>query len=78
MGDKADMQLRDYLAQTGETIQQFAERIGESAHTIGKLYRGERFPRADTAQRIIDATKGSVTADDMLATAQKFQTRTAA
>jgi len=61
------MQLKDYLSETGETIQQFADRVGESPHTIGKLYRGERFPRSALAKRIIAATEGKVTADDMLA-----------
>lgn len=67
------MLLRDYLAQTGETIEQFAERIGESQHTLGKLYRGERFPRIELAKRVIAATGGEVTADDMLEQAHLYR-----
>jgi transcriptional regulator with XRE-family HTH domain len=78
MGNKAVMQLAAYLAETGETIQEFATRIGESPHTIGKLYRGERFPRVELAQRIIAATEGKVTADDMLATADEYRSQKAA
>ena len=63
------MLLKDYLTQRGETVEQFAERVGESPHTIGKLYRGDRFPRVDLATRIIRATDGEVTADDLLAAA---------
>lgn len=66
MGNVWDMLLKDYLATKGETVEQFAVRVGESPHTIGKLYRGDRFPRVDLAQRIIAATEGNVTADDLL------------
>lgn len=60
------MLLKDYLASRGETVEQFAARVGESPHTIGKLYRGDRFPRVTLAKRIIAATEGNVTADDLL------------
>lgn len=60
------MLLKEYLAQRRETVEQFAERVGESPHTIGKLYRGDRFPRLDLTQRIVAATGGNVTADDLM------------
>jgi transcriptional regulator with XRE-family HTH domain len=77
MGNNSGMLLRDYLAQSGETIDQFAGRVGESPHTIGKLYRGERFPRVQLAQRIVEATEGAVTADDLLEAASKFRSKAA-
>jgi transcriptional regulator with XRE-family HTH domain len=78
VGNNGVMLLKEYLAETGETIDQFASRVGESPHTIGKLYRGERFPRVDLAQRIRAATKGQVTADDLLAAAEAHRAAKAA
>jgi len=66
MGIMRVMLLKDYLAERGETVEQFAERVSESPHTIAKLYRGDRFPRLSLAQRIVAATEGNVTADDLM------------
>lgn len=77
MGIIGAMLLKDYIAERGETVEQFAERVGESPHTIAKLFRGDRFPRLDLAQRIISATEGRVTADDLLEAAVARNARTA-
>lgn len=69
------MLLKDYLAATGETIDQFAARANESPHTIGKLVRGERFPRIELARNIVTITNGRVTADDLLAAAEQFRAK---
>lgn len=72
------MLLKDYLAQRGETVDQFADRVKESPHTIAKLYRGDRFPRLDLTQRIVAATEGNVTADDLMKAAAARQQAIAA
>lgn len=69
------MLLKDYLAAVGETVDQFAARANESPHTIGKLVRGERFPRVELARRIVTITDGRVTADDLLAAAENFRAK---
>ncbi len=71
----ANMLLKDYLAATGETVEQFATRAQESPHTIGKLVRGERFPRIELARNIVTITNGRVTADDLLAAAEQFRAK---
>ena len=61
------MKLRTYLDQENIPRAAFAARIGVS---VGALYRyltGERFPRQDVMQAIIDHTGGAVQADDIFA-----------
>ena len=71
------MLLKDYLTHRGETVEQFADRVNESPHTIAKLYRGDRFPRLDLTQRIIAATEGHVTANDLMTAAAARQAQAA-
>lgn len=61
------MKLRTYLDRENIPRTVFAARIGVS---LGALYRyltGERFPRQDVMQAIIDHTGGAVQADDIFA-----------
>lgn len=58
------MTLREWLAKSGQTRADLAERIGSSPRTIGHLATGDIRPSTDMAQRIERATAGAVTAAD--------------
>lgn len=72
------MQLKQYLAAHGLTIDGFAQAIEESPFTVGKLIRGDRYPRPELAQKIRDHTEGHVTADDFLEAVLARKAETAA
>lgn len=58
------MQLSAYLTERGESVEQFAQRIGVHPTTIYRLLNGVNFPLAATIKRILSATGGKVTAND--------------
>lgn len=58
------MRLGDYLERHRLTQTEFAKVIGADQGQIARYVSGERLPRRDVMQRIIDATHGEVTAND--------------
>lgn len=58
------MKLADYLERESETVARFAARIGKSAEAVRLYKKGLRKPREKTMRAIMDATGGSVTAND--------------
>lgn len=58
------MNLKDYLTQKDESISSFAKRTLISALTAAKAYHGKPI-RIDIAKRIVRATKGKVTFEDL-------------
>ncbi|MDF1720542.1 MAG: helix-turn-helix transcriptional regulator [Minwuia sp.] len=65
------MKLNDWMAEKGMTSTQFAALIGCRESTVSMYLNGKRMPRLNLMRKIIEATGGAVTADDM------FGTRTA-
>ena len=59
------MQLRDYLADRGQTPAEFAKKIGVHHDAVRKWLRGERVPRPKQITAIMRATGGRVTANDL-------------
>lgn len=60
------MKLRSYLSGRGETQAQFAARIGVHPISVSRYVTGRRLPEPDVIRRIVVATDGAVTADDLL------------
>lgn len=60
------MRLSDYLSMTKKTLPEFAKEVGVSRQAMHRYIDGERTPRPEKMQRIKEATKGAVTADDFL------------
>jgi plasmid maintenance system antidote protein VapI len=60
------MNLLDHLKSTGETVVDFADRIGEAENTIRKIVYRQRQPSLPLAVKISEATNGQVTASDMI------------
>ena len=60
------MQLHDHLKSTGESVDDFANRIGEAITTIRKIAYRQRQPSLPLAVKIERATDGVVTSADML------------
>lgn len=60
------MQLHDHLKSTGESVDDFANRIGEAISTIRKIAYRQRQPSLPLAVKIERATDGVVTSADML------------
>lgn len=58
------MRLSDYLEKNRLTQTAFAELIGADQGQIARYVSGERLPRRDLMQKIIDATDGAVTPND--------------
>lgn len=59
------MKLIDYLSKEKLTLKKFAEKIGsktQSVHNYAHLYR---YPKPEMAEKIVKATKGSVTKEDI-------------
>ena len=60
------MTLLDHLKATGETVSDFAARIGEADNTIRKIAYRQRQPSLPLAVKIAEATGGAVTPADMV------------
>lgn len=58
------MTLREYLADNGLTETDFAELIGVDQSTVHRLRTKGQVPSKPVMERIFDATKGEVTAND--------------
>lgn len=60
------MTLLDHLKASGESIGDFASRIGEAENTIRKIAYRQRQPSLPLAVKISEATGGQVQAPDMV------------
>lgn len=60
------MTLLDHLKATGESISDFAARIGEAENTIKKIAYRQRQPSLPLAVKISEATGGAVREPDMV------------
>jgi transcriptional regulator with XRE-family HTH domain len=60
------MRLADYLSREGISDTEFAAMIGVSRMSVGRYRSGERRPEWDVLARIVEATRGEVTANDFL------------
>jgi DNA-binding XRE family transcriptional regulator len=60
------MRLIDHLKTTGEKVDEFATRAGESPNTIRKIVYGQRQPSLPLAVKISALTKGAVSAADLV------------
>ena len=58
------MTLKSYLKMKGLTPDQFAQAIGFSMGGVLKWFNGERYPRHEAIQKIMEHTNGAVTAND--------------
>lgn len=60
------MTLRQYLALTGLTQQQFANQIRASQSAVSRYVVGLRMPKREHLLRIMEVTDGAVTPTDFL------------
>lgn len=58
------MRLSDYLEKNRLTQTEFAKLIDADQGQIARYISGDRLPRRDVMQKIIDATAGAVTPND--------------
>lgn len=58
------MTLKDWLAQEGLSLPEFANKIGRTAEAVRRYVSGERIPDRDTMPRIVEETAGAVTPND--------------
>ena len=58
------MTLKEYLRQSGISPDEFADTIGFSKGGVLKWISGERYPRHEAINKIMEHTDGAVTAND--------------
>ena len=59
------MKLNEYLASSGLTLAEFAQKIGVfGPQTVWRYTKGGRIPKPEIIARIAAATNGAVTAND--------------
>jgi transcriptional regulator with XRE-family HTH domain len=58
------MKLREYLDDRNFTANDFGGIVGVSGHAVLKWMRGERVPRPDIMEKIVEATSGAVQPND--------------
>ena len=58
------MDLKSYLKEKGISPVEFAARIGFSKGGVLKWVNGERYPRHEAIDKIMEQTNGCVTAND--------------
>jgi DNA-binding transcriptional regulator YdaS (Cro superfamily) len=61
------MDLKTYLELKNIKLQDFADIIGVNSSTISRYIHWHRKPALDIAMRIVKATKGKVTHEDLMA-----------
>lgn len=61
------MRLDLYLARQDESATSFAKRAGVEPSTITRIMNGERSPSLEVAKKIVDASDGKVTFEDLIA-----------
>lgn len=59
------MLLEHYLTKRGLSHIQFAKSIGVSGEAVRRYLKGERMPTPSVMSKIIDATHGKVTPNDL-------------
>ena len=62
---RPDTPLGRYLSSRQESVREFAARSRIHERAIRRIAAGTSRPRADTARRIVDATGGTVTWQDL-------------
>lgn len=67
------MELREYLTQNNMTMVQFGEKIGRAQSIVSRLCGKKHRADPSTAIRIVSATKGRVTLDDLYGTPAKYR-----
>lgn len=60
------MTLDDYLSREGNTVSGLARDAGTTDVSIHRILYGDQQPSADMIRSIVEATNGSVTADDLI------------
>ncbi len=60
------MTLDDYLSRPGNNEALLAGKAGTTAASINRIRHGEQTPSGDMIRSIVEATNGSVTADDLI------------
>lgn len=64
------MKLREFLADSGQSLTGFAEKVGVSEVSMGRYAAGKRLPRPKILRRIVAASGGAVEANDFFAPAE--------
>ena len=59
------MELTEYFKKHGIKKVWFAESIGISLTSLGRIMKGTHYPSAKTAQKIVELTNGEVTFEDL-------------
>lgn len=59
------MTLAEYLERTGQTLEEFAEKADTSRQNLHLIAKQGQIPRADLAQRIIEASDYAVSLGDL-------------
>lgn len=73
MVNSVTMNLRPYLSENGISPADFAREIRVEPASVHRYLTGERIPRLEILERIVQATKGAVQANDFFASAQARQ-----
>jgi predicted transcriptional regulator len=60
------MQLDDYLREKGESLRDFAKRAGLDLSTLYRIRNGQHDRASTTIKKIVAATDGKVTANDLI------------
>jgi len=63
------MDLHDYLAKNKVSPEKFAELIGSNPTTVYRWLNGDTIPKKLNLIKVIQATNGEVTANDLMAIA---------
>lgn len=59
--------LKQYLSELQESVADFSARVGASRQTLYRIINGRQTPKPALARRIIEATGGAVSLDDLFA-----------
>lgn len=73
MVNSVTMKLRPYLDEKKISPADFAREIRVETASVHRYLTGERIPRMEILERIIQATEGAVQANDFFAAAQARQ-----
>lgn len=60
-----NMELRRYLFENEMQLKDFADKVGISICSMSQINNKKHYPSRETAKKIIDATDGQVTFDDL-------------
>lgn len=61
-----EMTLDDYLRIEGKTAAELAEKANTSGASITRILYGDQKPSMDMVKAIVEATRGAVTAHDLI------------